>query len=214
MGIKGEEGVQAVNASDYAIAQFRFLTPLLLKHGRYNYIRMSTAVGYIHYKNITMSMCLFWYFFLNGYSDTKYFAEAGVQLFNFIFTSVPLVILGVYDMDLNYRTVYKYPQLYKACIRNDYFNFDSFWCFWILNSVLESLACGLLPLILLTNMRSNDGTITSLYEPGGLALSAVVAVVNMKVRLMRIYIYTDLRVRMIFYMYNVVCFSLDFLLDS
>ena len=34
IGIKGEEGVQAVNASDYAIAQFKYLSPLLLKHGR------------------------------------------------------------------------------------------------------------------------------------------------------------------------------------
>ncbi|KAJ1441732.1 hypothetical protein B484DRAFT_390566, partial [Ochromonadaceae sp. CCMP2298] len=42
VGIKGEEGVQAVNASDFALGQFRFLAPLLLKHGRYNYIRMST----------------------------------------------------------------------------------------------------------------------------------------------------------------------------
>lgn len=33
VGIKGEEGVQAVNSSDYAIAQFRFLEPLLLKQG-------------------------------------------------------------------------------------------------------------------------------------------------------------------------------------
>ena len=34
VGIKGEEGVQAVNSSDYALAQFRFLSPLVLKHGR------------------------------------------------------------------------------------------------------------------------------------------------------------------------------------
>ncbi len=43
VGISGQEGVQAVNASDYAIAQFRFLKPLLLVHGRNNYIRISKA---------------------------------------------------------------------------------------------------------------------------------------------------------------------------
>ncbi len=41
VGISGQEGVQAVNSSDYAIAQFRFLKPLLLVHGRYNYIRLA-----------------------------------------------------------------------------------------------------------------------------------------------------------------------------
>ncbi|POM78342.1 P-type ATPase (P-ATPase) Superfamily, partial [Phytophthora palmivora] len=39
VGICGKEGVQAVNASDYAIAQFRFLTRLVLLHGRCNYKR-------------------------------------------------------------------------------------------------------------------------------------------------------------------------------
>lgn len=37
IGISGNEGMQAVRASDYAIAQFRFLENLLLQHGRMNY---------------------------------------------------------------------------------------------------------------------------------------------------------------------------------
>ena len=41
VGISGKEGRQAVNSSDFAIAQFRFLKRLLLVHGRYNYRRTS-----------------------------------------------------------------------------------------------------------------------------------------------------------------------------
>ena len=44
MGIRGEEGQQAVNNADYAIAQFEYLGPLLLKHGRYNYIRIGNEI--------------------------------------------------------------------------------------------------------------------------------------------------------------------------
>ncbi len=33
VGISGKEGLQAVNAADFAIAQFRFLRRLLLVHG-------------------------------------------------------------------------------------------------------------------------------------------------------------------------------------
>ena len=40
VGISGLEGMQAVMASDFAIAQFRFLTDLLLVHGRWSYIRL------------------------------------------------------------------------------------------------------------------------------------------------------------------------------
>ncbi|KAG2702197.1 hypothetical protein I3760_06G079200 [Carya illinoinensis] len=39
IGISGMEGMQAVMASDFAIAQFRFLTDLLLVHGRWSYLR-------------------------------------------------------------------------------------------------------------------------------------------------------------------------------
>lgn len=41
VGISGKEGQQAVNASDFAIAQFRFLRRLLLVHGRWSYLRMA-----------------------------------------------------------------------------------------------------------------------------------------------------------------------------
>lgn len=40
VGISGQEGMQAVMASDFAIAQFRFLTELLLVHGRWSYHRI------------------------------------------------------------------------------------------------------------------------------------------------------------------------------
>jgi magnesium-transporting ATPase (P-type) len=45
IGISGHEGMQAVNSSDFAIAQFRFLRKLLLVHGRHNYRRISTLVS-------------------------------------------------------------------------------------------------------------------------------------------------------------------------
>ncbi|CAO3592403.1 unnamed protein product [Absidia cylindrospora] len=40
VGISGEEGRQAVMASDYAIAEFRYLSKLLLVHGRWSYLRV------------------------------------------------------------------------------------------------------------------------------------------------------------------------------
>ena len=37
IGISGQEGMQAVLASDYSLSQFRFLERLLLVHGRWSY---------------------------------------------------------------------------------------------------------------------------------------------------------------------------------
>ena len=39
MGISGEEGLQAASASDYSVAQFRFLHRLLFVHGAWNFDR-------------------------------------------------------------------------------------------------------------------------------------------------------------------------------
>lgn len=41
IGLYGEEGMSAVQASDYALPEFRMLWRLLLVHGRWNYIRIS-----------------------------------------------------------------------------------------------------------------------------------------------------------------------------
>jgi len=55
VGISGQEGMQAANSADFSFAQFRFLLPLLLQHGRNHYRRMATLVIYIFYKNIVLA---------------------------------------------------------------------------------------------------------------------------------------------------------------
>ena len=56
VGISGEEGMQAVMASDFAIAQFRFLEDLLINHGRYAYLRIAKVIGYFFYSACS-AMC-------------------------------------------------------------------------------------------------------------------------------------------------------------
>lgn len=40
VGLYGEEGMSAVQASDYAVPEFRMLWRLLFVHGRWNYLRI------------------------------------------------------------------------------------------------------------------------------------------------------------------------------
>ena len=47
VGISGQEGMQAVMASDFAIAQFRYLADLLLVHGHWNYRRIARIIGLV-----------------------------------------------------------------------------------------------------------------------------------------------------------------------
>jgi phospholipid-translocating ATPase len=50
VGIAGEEGRQAVMCSDYAIGQFRFLSRLVLVHGRWSYRRLAEMTANFFYK--------------------------------------------------------------------------------------------------------------------------------------------------------------------
>ena len=47
----GNEGLQAVMASDFSIARFKFLRRLLLVHGHWSYDRLANMVLYFFYKN-------------------------------------------------------------------------------------------------------------------------------------------------------------------
>jgi phospholipid-translocating P-type ATPase (flippase) len=179
VGIRGEEGVQAVNASDFAIGQFRFLSPLLLKHGRANYMRMAVLICFMFYKNIFMSSCMFWYNFYNAFSGLKFYGEAAIQFFNLFYTSVPIVFYAAYDYDLDFKTILFYPKLYRACIHGKYFNDSIFWM-WVINAVLESVLCAILPLYALSNYDYRTGMLSAYNESGAFCFSAVVIICNVK----------------------------------
>ena len=51
IGLFGKEGRRAVDSSDFAIAEFRFLWHLLFKHGRLNYMRFANMIDYFIVKN-------------------------------------------------------------------------------------------------------------------------------------------------------------------
>ena len=52
VGISGQEGMQAVMASDFAIARFRFLERLMLVHGHWCYDRLARFAGIMFYKSL------------------------------------------------------------------------------------------------------------------------------------------------------------------
>ena len=68
VGISGQEGMQAVLASDFSMAQFRYLERLLLVHGRWSYLRMCKFLKYFFYKNFAFTLCHFWYAIFCGFS--------------------------------------------------------------------------------------------------------------------------------------------------
>ncbi|XP_065215158.1 phospholipid-transporting ATPase ID isoform X2 [Planococcus citri] len=122
VGISGEEGNQAMLASDYSIAQFRFLQRLLLVHGRWSYLRMSKFLRYFFYKNFVFTLCHFWFAFFCGFSAQTVFDPMYISVYNLFYTSLPVLAIGILDQDVNDRNSIIFPRLYTPGLQNLLFN--------------------------------------------------------------------------------------------
>lgn len=52
VGISGQEGMQAVMSSDFAISKFKYLERLLLVHGHWNLERLAKFAAIMFYKSL------------------------------------------------------------------------------------------------------------------------------------------------------------------
>ncbi|XP_057466230.1 LOW QUALITY PROTEIN: putative phospholipid-transporting ATPase 9 [Actinidia eriantha] len=122
VGISGFEGMQAVMSSDIAIAQFRFLERLLLVHGHWCYRRMSSMICYFFYKNIAFGFTLFFYEAYASFSGQTAYNDWYLSFYNVLFTSLPVIALGVFDQDVSANFCLKFPVLYQEGIQNVLFS--------------------------------------------------------------------------------------------
>ncbi|XVF58071.1 hypothetical protein PTKIN_Ptkin07bG0032900 [Pterospermum kingtungense] len=138
VGISGVEGMQAVMASDFSIAQFRFLERLLLVHGHWCYRRIAMMICYFFYKNITFGFTLFWFEAHASFSGQPAYNDWYMSCYNVFFTSLPVITLGVFDQDVSARLCLKYPLLYQEGVQNILFKWVRILG-WMFNGVLSSI---------------------------------------------------------------------------
>ena len=100
IGIYGEEGMRAVQSSDYAIGEFQFLRTLLLFHGRTNYIRNAECVMYFFYKNFCFTLLQFIYGFYCNFTGQTIIDDWFISFYNLLFTSLPLGARALLDHDV------------------------------------------------------------------------------------------------------------------
>ena len=120
---------------------------------------------------------MFWFNFNCGFSGQKYFTEGAIQMFNLIFTSLPILFYAAADKDLPVELVYRFPGIYKACIDGAYFTSSGFWR-WVITGVLESVVMSVLALYFLENAK---GYSLGFWASGALNYTVIVFVVNLKV---------------------------------
>ncbi|SCV00398.1 LAME_0G09450g1_1 [Lachancea meyersii CBS 8951] len=158
VGIAGEEGRQAVMSSDYAIGQFRYLTRLLLVHGRWSYKRLSETIPSFFYKNAIFTLALFWYGIYNNYDGSYLFEYTYLMFYNLAFTSVPVILMGIFDQDVNDVVSLLVPQLYRVGILRSEWGQKKFWCYMI-DGMYQSVICFFFPYLVYykTGLVTNTG---------------------------------------------------------
>lgn len=144
VGIAGEEGRAAVMSSDYALGQFQFLTRLLLVHGRWSYKRLAEMIPNFFYKNVVFALTLFWYGAFSNFDGAYLFEYTYVMFFNLAFTSVPVILMGVLDQDVEDKISLAVPQLYQRGILGLDWSQGKFW-FYMVDGIYQSLVSFFFP---------------------------------------------------------------------
>lgn len=172
VGISGQEGMQAVLASDYSIAQFCYLERLLLVHGRWSYYRMCKFLRYFFYKNFAFTLCHFWYAIFCGFSAQTVFDPMYISVYNLFYTSLPVLSLGIFEQDVSDSHSVQYPKLYTPGLHNALFNRREF-IRSIGHGVFSSLVLFLIPFGAYKDGLSSEGLILSDH----MTLASVVAAI-------------------------------------
>eukprot|EP00761_Pharyngomonas_kirbyi_P003825 gb/GECH01003829.1/.p1 GENE.gb/GECH01003829.1/~~gb/GECH01003829.1/.p1 ORF type:complete len:1254 (+),score=257.06 gb/GECH01003829.1/:1-3762(+) len=180
IGISGKEGAQAVLASDYAIAQYRFLQRLLLIHGRWDYRRIAKLLCYSFYKNIAFTMTQFWFAIYSGFSGMTFHDSWHVSLFNVLFTSLPILFVSCLDQDATEDEVYENPHLYRMGQENTQYS-NSVFLLWVAEGLFHSLVLFFFPFYIFgLDSTVDNGRMYSFWAIGTVCYTAVVLVVNLR----------------------------------
>ncbi|KAH3904796.1 phospholipid-transporting ATPase [Parastagonospora nodorum] len=179
IGITGKEGLQAARTSDYSIAQFRFLVKLLLVHGRWNYIRTCKYTVGTFWKEMLFYLTQALYQRSVGYTGTSLYESWSLSMFNTLFTSLPVIFMGVFEKDLSASTLIAVPELYVIGQRNGGFNIRVYLS-WMFMASAEAMVVYFVMLGLWGQAKwTVDETI---FPAGMITYTAIVAIIAMKMQ--------------------------------
>ncbi|XP_066195241.1 phospholipid-transporting ATPase IC [Sylvia atricapilla] len=183
VGISGQEGMQAVMSSDYSFGQFRYLQRLLLVHGRWSYIRMCKFLRYFFYKNFAFTLVHIWYSFFSGFSAQTAYEDWFITLYNVLYSSLPVLLVGLLDQDVSDKLSLRFPSLYVLGQRDLLFNYKKFFIS-LLHGAVTSLIIFFIPYGAYLKSMGQDGEAPADYQSFAVtAASSLIFVVNFQIGL-------------------------------
>jgi phospholipid-translocating ATPase len=138
IGVSGKEGRQAVNSSDFAINRFYMVKRLFLVHGHLFYYKTANIVHYFFYKNLLFILPQFLYSFYNLSSPSSLYHPIMLITYNMIFTSLPILLFGLFERNIPESILERYPRLYRLNNRNRLMRYTAFMA-WLLMGTLQGI---------------------------------------------------------------------------
>ncbi|KAG6425845.1 hypothetical protein SASPL_110050 [Salvia splendens] len=181
VGISGCEGMQAVMASDFAIAEFRFLERLLVVHGHWCYKRIAQMICYFFYKNIAFGLTIFYFEMFAGFSGQSVYDDWYMLLFNVVLTSLPVISLGVFEQDVDSEVCLQFPTLYQQGPKNLFFDWLRIFG-WMANGLYASLIIFFLNIIIFYDQAFRaSGQTADMTAVGTAMMTSVLWAVNVQI---------------------------------
>ncbi|KAL8270199.1 hypothetical protein Esti_005874 [Eimeria stiedai] len=148
VGIRGKEGLQAVRAADFSITEFKYLKNLLFCHGAEALRRNSFQIYQTIWKNVVFGMADFFFAFVSAWSASDLFNSWLKQLFNVLYTTLPVFLYAIFDRQLPMEVTLQTPVLYPAFAKLGVQRFAGaalFWR-WFLYGLFTACCCVFVPL--------------------------------------------------------------------
>jgi phospholipid-translocating ATPase len=137
------------------------------------------------YKNIVWVFAMFWYQFFCNFDGGYLFDYSLVLLYNLAFTSLPVIVLGAFDQDINAKISMAYPELYRRGIKGLEYSRSVFWIY-MFDGLYQSAVCFFVPFLLYsdnTSPTSNGYDMSGQVDFGTTVAAAAVLCVTLFVGL-------------------------------
>ena len=112
IGIIGHEGNAANAAADFAFTKFKFLQRAFLVHGHWYYTRLAFIAQYSFYKQVACFLAHNFYAIYSNYSATTMYSSNFLLFFNTFYTTVPVIVYGLYEKSYSDKVLLNLPELY------------------------------------------------------------------------------------------------------
>lgn len=179
VGIRGVEGTSAVAVADYAISRFRFLSRLMLVHGHWSARRTSFLVLFIYYKATMLVLTVVLFGFYSGFSGQMLISDWAYQCHNLVFTSLPIIVLTVFDQDISEETLIKFPKIYSMMRGPKGPTILSIKIFlqWQAVAIIQTLIVFFIPWTAYDTPQQSNGHAQGCWTRGAAVYSCLVAVI-------------------------------------